>query len=118
MAAQIPLTRKDLDVMRCSDPTCHSTHPVLYIHAACHPRQPLEASYDKRTGVMTTACAKCGRTIMEFAVEGGEISMSEVTQKPEEEAAAEAEVEAEAEDEETEEGEEAEEAEEAEEPKA
>lgn len=78
------LTQFDLEPLGCSSPGCTHDHSKLFFHGACHPSKPVQASYDKLTGVLSITCSHCNRGIAQIKVEkGGEIMMSEVTRDPE-----------------------------------
>jgi len=63
-----PLTRVDMDAMKCSDTYCYHDHSVLFIHGICHPGAGVDASYAKATGTITFRCNRCKRFISEIAV--------------------------------------------------
>lgn len=60
-----PLTRADLDLMRCAAPDC-GCGGELWFHSACHPEIPAWAVYDD--GMITLRCAECDTAIAEIVV--------------------------------------------------
>lgn len=54
------LTRADLDSMSCSTPGCTNDHQ-LFFHGKCHPRSPVQASYQE--GTIEITCAQCDQLI-------------------------------------------------------
>ncbi len=53
------LTRKILDVNRCSVSGCTLDHGVLYLHARCHPGSGVVVHYEKETGLAHIECGVC-----------------------------------------------------------
>jgi len=62
------VTRRQLDEATCSAPGCdHTAHDDgLWLHAACHPDQPVQAFY--LDGVIEMQCAICGRMVVRVEV--------------------------------------------------
>jgi len=66
------LTRNELGKMGCGTPGCDHDHSVVYLNQRCHPSAATWASYNKRTGNLTIACAECEKPIAEIAVAMGQ----------------------------------------------
>jgi len=65
-----PLTRLNLDFIRCMALNCSTPHPhPLLLHAVCHPRARLEVDYF--AGVLTFRCARCQDMVAQIAVAEG-----------------------------------------------
>jgi hypothetical protein len=67
------LTRKTLRKMGCADPSCTADHSVLYFHSLCCEDKrgneaPLQARYEKATGVLTLECVGCGNAVGAFQI--------------------------------------------------
>jgi hypothetical protein len=67
-----PLTRTDLDRMRCQEPSCVKTghangHEHVVMNSRCHPKRPLIARY-WGDGVLETWCKICNTFVASFAV--------------------------------------------------
>lgn len=66
-ATSEPLTRAQLDHMRCGSPGCTETHDGgLAIHAACHPSSPVACWY--QAGVLAFRCKRCQTLVVEIKV--------------------------------------------------
>jgi len=61
------LSRRELDPMKCGSPGCECPGPLI-LNARCHPRRPVEASYDWTTGLLTVRCVTCQRLVCRIAV--------------------------------------------------
>ena len=65
----MPLTRQALDQSVCATPDCtHRTHRLLFLHGHCHPDAPVQACYDKASGLLRVLCARCQATIVDIVV--------------------------------------------------
>lgn len=65
-----PLTRRELDHMKCGNPACADTHgSEMYLHAGCHVRAGLTVHYED--GVLTITCRLCKRGVARVAVAEG-----------------------------------------------
>ncbi len=68
----MPLTKIQLDLIAahgCESPGCnHEGHDTIFMHARCHVRGGVEVSYQRGTGVLQVACAKCHKIIGEIKV--------------------------------------------------
>jgi hypothetical protein len=62
------LTRLQLDIAGCGTPNCGHDHSVLFLHAACHPSAGTRVSYDKPTGLLTVACKRCDKLVVQVKV--------------------------------------------------
>lgn len=62
------MTQVDLDTESCGNPDCTSDHMFLRLGARCHPEAALLVGYNKPTGTLLIACAKCEHAIAEIAV--------------------------------------------------
>jgi len=65
-----PLTRRELDAVKCTTPGCdHSTHDKggLLLKAACHARGGTIVAYEN--GVVTVTCAICTRFVVAIVVQ-------------------------------------------------
>lgn len=72
-----PLTQSALDTMGCGTPDCGHDHTVLYLLSICHPKTGLEASYDKRTGVLTLRCKLCKKETGAVVVADGSVGLNQ-----------------------------------------
>lgn len=57
-----PLTRAELNLAKCTDPSCKAAHEAegVFIHAPCHPRAPVGVLYLREKGVLQLMCVVCG----------------------------------------------------------
>lgn len=63
-----PLTRRDLDGLRCHKPCCaDKQHLPIVFHSFCHPADPTWTNY--QNGILTIFCAVCDASIIEISVE-------------------------------------------------
>lgn len=67
------LTREDLDVQGCGNPTCTHDHTVLFLTALCHQKAGLAVRYDKRDGAIHVLCARCENPVATIAVARSEL---------------------------------------------
>lgn len=66
----MPLSREQLDPMRCGNPACRDPNCAgpLVFSGRCHVGAPTLVSYDWTTGVLTISCATCRKGITTIAV--------------------------------------------------
>lgn len=69
----MPLTRKELSTLPCSDPDCpnqtdgiHPHHDGMYLHSLCHPEESMDAYY--RRGILTMFCHACTKPVVQILV--------------------------------------------------
>ena len=62
-----PLTRRELDPMKCGTPGCDCAGPLI-LSARCHLKKGLLVEYDWTTGLLTIACVVCRRPVCAIAV--------------------------------------------------
>lgn len=60
-----PLTREELDRMRCQNPGCNCGGE-LFLHPRCHPQDGVEVMYHK--GLMHIRCNTCKSAIQSFEI--------------------------------------------------
>ena len=62
-----PLTRSDLDPLRCSNPACEcGGHGALFLHPRCHPGGGVDVSYE--AGMLRVYCHDCEHEFIRIAV--------------------------------------------------
>jgi hypothetical protein len=66
-----PLTRAKLDAMGCGMPNCDHDHTRTFLTPRCHVGGPVEAYYDKSTGLMNFRCYECETFIAAIVVGEG-----------------------------------------------
>ena len=71
-----PLTRVDLDSMRCEAPGCKCNNTELVFRGQCHFDAPTFAVYNSKTGILTIECAECDKPIARVQVAEGPGSSS------------------------------------------
>ena len=65
-----PLTRFNLDFVRCMAINCTTPHPhPLHMRPVCHPHAYLDVEY--YAGVLTFRCSRCLDMVAQVAVEAG-----------------------------------------------
>ena len=70
-----PLTRLELAGMECpcGKAACDDD---LFFHGRCHLQAPVEAAYQKRTGLLILKCAICHQLIARVKVAAGHLDIS------------------------------------------
>jgi hypothetical protein len=64
-----PLDQADLDHAECDIPGCPCMKTDrIYLHAACHPRKGVTASYWKGRGILMLCCRVCGGPVCQIKV--------------------------------------------------
>jgi len=63
------LTRKFLNNWKCNNPDCTHDHSTLFFHTRCCVDEddnpaPMQASYEKATGLLTLACVGCDEPLV------------------------------------------------------
>lgn len=87
----MPATKRDLDRLAiggCATPGCtHEDHGTVFLHARCHVRGPIEASYKIGSGTLRIACRVCHTVIADIAVAGslGATGEPPISQNPNDE---------------------------------
>jgi len=64
-----PVTKKDLDEMRCGNGCTHD-HSTLYFHSRCHPKSGTYVRYEKHHAQLIIECAQCEREVLRIKLEG------------------------------------------------
>lgn len=59
--ADMPMTRSMLEQKGCESPDCKEDHTVLWLSSQCHPGHPMQANFNKKTGLVTLVCYVCQR---------------------------------------------------------
>lgn len=76
-----PLSRAELDRMKCDTPGCNATehdHGPMSLLSRCHPEGGVAAFYAR--GVLSIACHSCGKLIVELFIAEGGMSAREIAQ--------------------------------------
>ena len=60
------LTRKQMDMFKCSDPDCKDPSHELIIHSRCHIDFPMKALMTD--DILELHCAKCGKLVFHIAI--------------------------------------------------
>jgi hypothetical protein len=68
ISSPAPLTRKDLDAMRCGTPGCTCESEYIVLTQACHPEAGTQATYYKQAGMLQITCLDCEALIAEVVV--------------------------------------------------
>lgn len=65
-----PLTRRELDHMKCGSPGCTAVHePEIYLHQSCHTGKGVFVRYTG--GVLEIFCKICDKGVARIAVAEG-----------------------------------------------
>lgn len=63
------MTRKEMDMLRCSDPNCKDPSHELILHSVCHVDLPVRALMSN--DILEIQCAKCGKLILLISINMG-----------------------------------------------
>ena len=63
------LTRKQMDMFRCSDPNCKDPSHELIMHSRCHAKSPTRSLVTDN--ILELQCARCGKLIFHVAIDLG-----------------------------------------------
>lgn len=63
----IAMSRTELDPLRCGAPGCECDGP-LTLSPACHRGEPVWATYDWTSGLLTMTCSICAQFVASIAV--------------------------------------------------
>jgi hypothetical protein len=65
-------TYKDLDKIRCGNPSCTKDHTVIFLHCELHPTAPLSVCYNKEFKELAVLCDECEDAIVCLFIAPGE----------------------------------------------